>query len=141
MLRVGKVIVIFGVCGIVLLFFSGLHAQKPIIEMKDAEGKVSNPIYKPVIFEHQKHYPLGCQTCHHKWKDMTKPPSKCTAKGCHDLIGVTGEDMVKTESAFNAYHKRTSIHSCVGCHTKKKAEGVKAGPIACVKCHNPNPNK
>ena len=131
-------IVIFLMAVGVLIFFSlVVSAQKPVIVMKDAESKVSNPVYKPVVFNHQKHLPLGCKTCHHKWTDMSKPPVKCTNKGCHDLIGATGEDMLKQNSAYLAYHKRDSVKSCVGCHSKKKSEGVKAGPIACVKCHKP----
>ncbi len=122
---------------VLFLLAGGLQAQKPTIVMKDAEGKVSNPIYKPVAFPHQKHFALGCKTCHHKWTDTSKPPAKCTSQGCHDLIGAQGEDMVKPNSAYSAYHKSNELRSCVGCHAKKKAEGLKTGPVACVQCHKP----
>lgn len=107
------------------------------IVMDDAVGKVKNPVYKPVTFPHQKHVRQGCPVCHHKWTDKKQPPKKCVDAGCHDLIGAKGAQMKAENAAFNAFHNRKEIRSCVGCHLKKKAEGKKFGPIACNKCHLP----
>ena len=107
--------------------------------MDDAQGKVNNPLYAPVNMAHQKHIQQGCPVCHHKWEDKSQPPQKCTASGCHDLIGATGADMQNVEAAYNAYHNRESVHSCMGCHIEKSEADEPCGPYQnCAECHVKN---
>ena len=116
---------------------SAMKMPKEIL-MNASEGKTKNPVYTPVTFPHQKHVKLGCPVCHHKWTDKKNPPKKCSDSGCHDLFNAKGPQMKAQNSAYNAFHNRTSVHSCVGCHQKKKKENVATGPIACNKCHIKN---
>ena len=129
-------------CFAVSLFFFFPHLQASSMEMPqeivmdDAQGKVNNPLYAPVTMPHQKHIPQGCPVCHHKWEDKSNPPQKCTASGCHDLIGASGSEMQNVEAAYNAYHNRKSIHSCMGCHIQKNEADEAHGPFKnCAECH------
>lgn len=125
--------------GLILLFsLPGLQAYNipQEINMNASECKVENPIYAPVVFPHQKHLSLGdCTVCHHKWKDRSKAPKKCTSSGCHDLIGAKGPEMTKVNSSYYAFHSKESDRSCKGCHMNRKEAGKSAGPTNCTKCH------
>lgn len=135
-----KFIVIALVLGGLIFLFSlpGLQAYNmpQEINMNASECKVENPMYTPVVFPHQKHLSLGdCTLCHHKWEDRSKAPQKCTASGCHDLIGVQGPEMTEVNSSYYAYHTRESDKSCIGCHMSRKEAGETTGPTNCIKCH------
>ena len=124
-------------CFCVLPHLQAASMQMPQqVIMDDSQGKVKNPLYTPVTLPHQKHLSQGCPVCHHKWEDRSKSPQKCTDCGCHDLIGASGADMQKVASAYNAYHNRESVHSCMGCHIQKNQEGEAHGPFRnCANCH------
>ncbi len=137
-----RVLICGFVAAIAMLFSVGMPSQamklpKEIL-MNACEGKTKNPIYAPVLMPHQKHLKLGCNTCHHKWTDKKNPPRKCTNPGCHDILEAKGKQMMDIHSAYNAFHNRTSPHSCIGCHMKRKREHLATGPIACAKCHVKN---
>ncbi|MDZ7758859.1 MAG: cytochrome c3 family protein [Desulfovermiculus sp.] len=117
---------------------SSLQIPQEVV-MDEAQGKTNNPLYAPVTMPHEKHIPQGCQVCHHTCEDTSQPPHQCTAAGCHDLIGANGSDMQKVESAFNAFHNRKSVHSCMGCHIQKNEADEVGGPFRnCAECHVKN---
>ncbi len=101
-----------------------------------AKGAKSNL----VGFDHEAHeqQAASCSTCHHERL------TKCSE--CHTLAGSAEGDMVTLEEA---YHRRGTEHSCVGCHEKQTQVKDCAGchdsmavpPSAgsCVRCHNGPP--
>jgi hypothetical protein len=89
----------------------------------------------PVTFNHAKHKDQVCTNCHHEYKDGQnvwkegQEVKKCSA--CHK-----DKDEGKAVKLYSCYHKKEAEHSsCVGCHTKLKADNKKTGPTACPKCH------
>jgi hypothetical protein len=76
-----------------------------------------------VGFNHLGHEKVtgSCSTCHHQ---SLRP---CDA--CHSLAG-TKEKEGGGVTLAEAYHRSSSVHSCVGCHTRKTAE------VGCAGCHS-----
>ncbi len=136
-LLLSVVVCAMAICLYDLTSLNAMKMPKQIL-MNACQGKTKNPVYAPVDFPHQKHIRLGCNVCHHKWTNKKNPPRTCTSSGCHDLLSAKGAQMMAQNSAYNAFHNRTSKHSCLGCHKLKKKEHVAAGPIACNKCHIKN---
>jgi hypothetical protein len=119
------------------LAFPSLQAMDmpDTITLDDGQGKVDHQAYTPVTMPHQKHESFDCKACHHKWEEKDVAPQKCTASGCHDLIGAEGGKMRRVEAAFAAHHDYRSTKSCLGCHAEHIKAGDKAGPVLCTKCH------
>jgi hypothetical protein len=93
-----------------------------------------------VAFNHLAHEPVtgSCSTCHHK---TLKPCDECHSfAGSPDGAGVT---------MAQAYHRSSSEHSCVGCHSIETARPQCAGchhvmgqspaDRTCVVCHSGPP--
>ncbi len=122
---------------VLFLAFPSLQAMDmpDKITLNVGQGKVDHKAYTPVTMPHQKHEKLDCTACHHKWEEKDKAPQKCTASGCHDLIGAEGGKMRRVEAAFNAHHDYTSSKSCLGCHKERIKAGEEGGPVLCTKCH------
>ena len=88
-----------------------------------------------VVFSHQSHQDIGCDTCHHKPrcvichfnpKAEKAPNTSCSEAGCHPDVGRSKDE----QSRFMAFHKRDSHRSCFGCHVKSgRYEG-------CTPCHS-----
>ena len=88
-----------------------------------------------VVFSHQSHQDIGCDTCHHKPrcvichfdpKAEKAPNTSCSEAGCHPDVGRSKDE----QSRFMAFHKRDSLRSCFGCHS---STGNYEG---CTPCHN-----
>jgi hypothetical protein len=99
------------------------------ILLDQAKGKTEVPDYKPVLFNHAKHRGIPCVRCHHKIWESQKI-QRCSASGCHDIIGVKSVNIDKERSLINAFHDTDSFISCIGCHSR---DGK--GPITCSGCH------
>lgn len=101
------------VCGVA--WAGNMTAPKDMIRMGMPGGKMA-----PVEFMHSSHANYNCTICHHKG-NITEPCVMCHS----DLKARRGDD-----SFYMAFHKRDSIHSCVGCHKIEKV-----GPTRCSDCH------
>jgi hypothetical protein len=76
---------------------------------------------KSVLFKHKIHEnaTATCRSCHHETLDA------CDT--CHTATGnMKGGDV----TLVDAFHKKTSTRSCVGCHNAMKAE------VLCAGCHD-----
>ncbi len=103
-----------------------------------------------VEFPHGVHFGYTCNTCHHKWDNLSQIQG-CMASGCHDLYEApskTNEAGNKEELAMryfkNAYHEM-----CINCHKEIKRSNKeleasyrtldkplpKTGPVSCIQCH------
>jgi hypothetical protein len=95
------------------------------VEMKQA----------PVSFSHGSHSDLECTACHHMW-DGKGDIGGCMDQGCHDLVqAVTPQERRDPLYFYNAFHARTSLISCVGCHSDGRKAGLPTGPVGCQECH------
>ncbi len=74
---------------------------------------------KPVTFNHSFHTTVDCGTCHHE-VDGAENYGKCSASGCHDLLG--NKEKSKVNSYYRVTHERKLDNSCVGCHVKVAKE-------------------
>lgn len=99
--------------------------------VKPKELKKTN--FGPISFSHMTHAEVACTTCHHTWDGKSNVQS-CSDEGCHDNYdGKSG-----SVSYFNAFHKRDSESSCVGCHAKNagKIAAKSKKPVTLMPCHN-----
>ena len=80
---------------------------------------------------HAQAYPEKCDPCHHVYDEAQQKLvyEKGTEEACRACHGT--EDVEKTPSLANASHRE-----CVGCHLTRLAEGLEAGPVLCVGCHD-----
>jgi hypothetical protein len=89
----------------------------------------------PVSFSHGSHSDLECTACHHMW-DGKGDIGGCMDQGCHDLVqAVTPQERRDPLYFYNAFHARTSLISCVGCHSDGRKAGLPTGPVGCQECH------
>jgi hypothetical protein len=107
-----------------------------------------------VDFPHSRHFDYSCKTCHHKW-DYESAILTCTTSGCHDAVeppkkSSDGGDENNSESRYfkDAFH-----NNCITCHKKIRSNNIKAekklritdkdtkimkaGPLSCKACHQP----
>jgi hypothetical protein len=78
----------------------------------------------PVNFSHVGHQKVACASCHHTW-DGKSAIQGCAISGCHSSTERSDE-----LSYFDAFHNKTSNHSCYGCHSKLNAESQKKMKLA-----------
>lgn len=103
-----------------------------------------------VAFDHNRHFVLACNECHHTWTG-DEPITGCMTSGCHDLDTLPrkeGSKAVDKELAHR-YYKNAYHGQCIGCHKSMKMEIEKAaktlasmgsaapatGPTGCIECH------
>lgn len=87
-----------------------------------------------VKFDHAKHVAskIACETCHHASKPekaMSSEHQKCT--DCHTKVAAAPMK-TKLQAAF--HDPMAKKGTCIGCHVKKAAEGIKT-PSKCNDCH------
>ena len=75
-----------------------------------------------MTFAHQDHAQQQCAACHHNYLDDT---GQGLCLDCH------------RSNPQIAFKMRDQFHTlCMGCHTDKRAEGEKSGPLrSCKACH------
>ncbi len=109
-----------------------LERQQPTLTWIHAPEASS----KVVLFNHELHEPLtkNCSTCHHQ-----------TLKACSECHKVEAVAEGGGVSLEQAYHRASSEHSCVGCHSQESAKKAcrgchqvltpPPGEAACLVCH------
>ena len=103
-----------------------------------------------VEFNHNRHFLLACNTCHHTW-DGAEPITGCMTAGCHDLDALP--KMAETGAVDKAqayrYYKNAFHGQCIECHKTMQLEIRKeastmatidgklptTGPTGCIGCH------
>ena len=85
-----------------------------------------------VMFPHQSHKALDCQTCHHTGFEDGKTLA-CSQSGCHSKVPAEGVDLEDPLLHRNAFHG--AKRGCQPCHLELLSQGKAAGPTQCRACH------
>jgi hypothetical protein len=106
--------------------------------VKEDVPQIDDTNWSPIDLDKSLHYrhvmaaEKKCELCHHQYNEQTK--KLVYEKGregaclyCH-----------KEQDEDNRISNRSASHlACVGCHRQKAAAELKAGPVQCAGCHDP----
>ena len=104
------------------------------IEMNYAERMTRYKEYSPVSFDHMDHTKVVCEKCHHKARNVNNI-KRCSADGCHDILGANKKQKRNARSLFFAVHNQAIDNSCLGCHMNTEMGKKNDTPTKCKECH------
>jgi predicted CXXCH cytochrome family protein len=110
-----------GFIGATILALLNLVPGRAGLALREPELRRSAPL--PLQFDHGKHAPVNCLTCHHNYADGRG------FDGCiHCHSSARADLKVGVEARFHAF--------CLNCHRNPEARFVRHGPVSgCVACH------